>query len=131
MFKFVANMHGNEAVGHAMVVTLASHILENYGKDERITALVNGTDLWLMPSLNPDGFEAAEEGKCYQVRTTSIRHQHSVGRDVGFFFRWPAAAGGAPTPTAKTSTETFPTSSRTRQIARHCSGGESRRLWLP
>ena len=67
MFKYVANMHGNEAVGRELVVNLAAFLLDNYGKDDRVTELVNGTDLWLMPSLNPDGFEAATEGNCYQV----------------------------------------------------------------
>ena len=67
MFKWVANMHGNEAVGRELVVQMAKYLLENYGQDERITKLVNGTDLWLMPSLNPDGFERAREDNCYQV----------------------------------------------------------------
>ena len=67
MFKYVANMHGNEAVGHALVVFLAQYLLQNYGSEERVTRLVNATDLWLMPSLNPDGFERAREGQCYIV----------------------------------------------------------------
>lgn len=57
MVKLVANMHGDEAIGREMLVFLAKYLLTNYGKDERITDLVNNTDIFLMPSMNPDGFE--------------------------------------------------------------------------
>ena len=71
MFKWVANMHGNEAVGRALVNFMSEHLLERYGKDERVTNLVNTTELWMMPSMNPDGFERAKEGHCYNVRRSS------------------------------------------------------------
>jgi len=64
MFKWVANMHGNEAVGRQLVMFMAKYLLVNYGMDDRVTRLVNSTDLWLMPSLNPDGFAAGQEGDC-------------------------------------------------------------------
>ncbi|TRY63066.1 hypothetical protein TCAL_03885 [Tigriopus californicus] len=64
MFKWVGNMHGNEAVGRANIVFMAEFLLRNYGHDDRITRIVNSTDLWLMPSMNPDGFERAREGEC-------------------------------------------------------------------
>jgi len=64
MFKWVANMHGNEAVGRQLVMFMAKYLISNYGTDERVTRLVNSTDLWLMPSLNPDGFAAGKEGDC-------------------------------------------------------------------
>ena len=64
MFKWVANMHGNEAVGRQLVMFMAQYLLGNYGTDQRVTKLINTTDLWLMPSLNPDGFDAGKEGDC-------------------------------------------------------------------
>ncbi|CAH0713504.1 unnamed protein product, partial [Brenthis ino] len=63
-FKYVANMHGDESVGRELVIYLAQYLLMNYGKDERISKLVNSTEIHLMPSLNPDGFDASKEGNC-------------------------------------------------------------------
>ena len=62
MFKFVANMHGDETVGRQLMVYLAQYLIDNYGKDERVTKLVNSTDIYLMPSMNPDGYENSEVG---------------------------------------------------------------------
>uniref|UniRef100_V9IDN9 Carboxypeptidase D n=1 Tax=Apis cerana TaxID=7461 RepID=V9IDN9_APICE len=73
MVKYVANMHGDEAVGRELLVYLAQYLLYNYGKDERITKLINNTDIYLMPSMNPDGFEKSEEGKCESKKDFSGR----------------------------------------------------------
>ncbi|XP_059487173.1 carboxypeptidase D-like [Neocloeon triangulifer] len=64
MFKWVANMHGDETVGRAMVILLGEYLIKMYGKDDRVTALLNTTEIHLMPSMNPDGFAASKEGMC-------------------------------------------------------------------
>lgn len=61
-FKYVANIHGNEAVGRQLIVYLVQYLLENYETDARVKKLVDNTNIFLMPSANPDGFEAAELG---------------------------------------------------------------------
>ncbi|PZC77165.1 hypothetical protein B5X24_HaOG203643 [Helicoverpa armigera] len=62
--KYVANMHGDESVGRQLTIYLAEYLLDNYGKDDRVTRMLNTTDIHLMPSLNPDGFESSEVS-CY------------------------------------------------------------------
>ena len=37
MFKWVANMHGNEAVGRQMVIFMTQYLLSNYGVEDRVT----------------------------------------------------------------------------------------------
>ena len=64
MVKYVANMHGNEVIGREVVINLAAYFLENYGKNETITQFINNTDIHIMPSLNPDGFERGKPENC-------------------------------------------------------------------
>jgi hypothetical protein len=52
-FKYVGNMHGDETVGRSMLISLAHYLLHNYGLDQRVTNLVNNTNIFIMPTLNP------------------------------------------------------------------------------
>lgn len=56
--KLISTIHGNEPVGTELLLDLAELLLEGYGADARLTALVDTTDLWLVPLMNPDGMEA-------------------------------------------------------------------------
>ncbi|XP_008293258.1 carboxypeptidase D isoform X2 [Stegastes partitus] len=63
-FKYVGNMHGDETVSRQVLVYLVDYLLSKYGEEPRITELVNSTDIYIMPSMNPDGFERSKEGDC-------------------------------------------------------------------
>jgi len=62
MFKYVGNMHGDETVGRQMILYLAQYLLQNYHRDARVKQLVDTTEIYLMPSMNPDGYTASRPG---------------------------------------------------------------------
>uniref|UniRef100_A0A672T2F1 Carboxypeptidase D-like n=1 Tax=Sinocyclocheilus grahami TaxID=75366 RepID=A0A672T2F1_SINGR len=63
-FKYVGNIHGDEALSRQLLVYLIEYLLTQYGRDVRVTELVDRTDIYIMTSMNPDGFERAVEGDC-------------------------------------------------------------------
>lgn len=63
--KLVGNMHGDETVSRQVLVYLARELAAGYRRgDPRLVRLLNTTDVYVLPSLNPDGFERAREGDC-------------------------------------------------------------------
>ncbi len=61
-FKYIANMHGDEIVGREMMVRLVKDLILNYGKDPQITNLLDRVQIYIMPSMNPDGAAASTRG---------------------------------------------------------------------
>ena len=57
-FKYIANMHGDETPGREFSLYLIEWLCENYGELDRATDLVDNTAIFIMPSMNPDGFES-------------------------------------------------------------------------
>ena len=57
MVKYVGNMHGDEAVGRELLLGLVEYLANNYGVEERVTRLMDTTEIHIVPTLNPDGFE--------------------------------------------------------------------------
>ncbi len=66
-FKYIANMHGDEIIGREMMVLLIEDLLSNYGKDAFITNLVDTTQIYIMPSMNPDGAAVIQRGNANSV----------------------------------------------------------------
>ncbi|CAD6187516.1 unnamed protein product [Caenorhabditis auriculariae] len=61
-FKYVANMHGNEVTGRVLLISMAWTLLNNYKTNLWMHQLLDSTRIHLMPTMNPDGYEYAEEG---------------------------------------------------------------------
>jgi len=57
-FIYLANMHGDETVGRVVLIELIRLLCTEYGSNQRITNLVDNTRIFIVPSINPDGFEA-------------------------------------------------------------------------
>ncbi len=50
-----ANIHGNEIQGGEICIYTIWYLMENYGKIDQITKLVNERTFYIVPTVNPDG----------------------------------------------------------------------------
>jgi hypothetical protein len=50
-----ANIHGNEIQGGEICIYTVWYLMENYGKIDRITKLVDERAFYIVPTVNPDG----------------------------------------------------------------------------
>ena len=63
--KLVGNMHGNEPTGRELIIHLAKYLLSAHRDgDERATKILKSMDLYILPTMNPDGFARGTEGRC-------------------------------------------------------------------
>jgi hypothetical protein len=66
-FKYISSMHGDEITGRELTTFMIEEIAENYGKDKMITDLVDNTEIFIMPSMNPDGSDMRQRGNANGV----------------------------------------------------------------
>lgn len=85
-FKYISSMHGDEITGRELTTFLVEEIAEKYGSDSELTELVNNTEIYIMPSMNPDGSALKQRGNARGVDLNRnfpdfLREQNSsVGR---------------------------------------------------
>ncbi|KAJ8245284.1 hypothetical protein GJAV_G00269090 [Gymnothorax javanicus] len=79
-FKYVGNMHGNEVVGRVMLLHLIEHLTQGYLSDPLVTRILNSTRVHILPSMNPDGFEASTRD-CINVEGRFNKHGVDLNRN--------------------------------------------------
>lgn len=91
--RWDGNIHGDEKSSMEVAIYLVKELLENYGTDPEITALVDSREFWFTPMVNPDG-------------NTSHSRYNSNGVDLNRDYgnQW-AAAGGSTAPYSQPETQ--------------------------
>lgn len=54
-FYFLGTHHAREPISLEVTLEILYHMLDNYGTDPEITAIVNSSEIWFIPLMNPDG----------------------------------------------------------------------------
>lgn len=54
--KLIGSIHGNELLPVPLLLRFASFLLEEYDTSSDVRFLVDHSDLWIMPLMNPDGY---------------------------------------------------------------------------
>jgi hypothetical protein len=102
-----ANHHAREHLTVEMAVYLLHLFTDNYAGDTRIKNIVNSREIWIVPSVNPDGAE-------YDIATGSYRSWRKnrqpntssryVGTDLNrnYGYKWGCCGGSSGSPSSET-----------------------------
>jgi carboxypeptidase T len=102
-----ANHHAREHLTVEMAVYLLHLFTDNYASDSRIRNIVNSREIWIVPSVNPDGAE-------YDIATGSYRSWRKnrqptsgsryVGTDLNrnYSYDWGCCGGSSSNPSSET-----------------------------
>lgn len=102
-----ANHHAREHLTVEMAVYLLHLYTDNYATDTRIRTIVNSREIWIIPSVNPDGAE-------YDIATGSYRSWRKnrqpntgssyVGTDLNrnYSYKWGCCGGSSGSPSSET-----------------------------
>ncbi|MFK3981598.1 M14 family zinc carboxypeptidase [Micromonospora sp. NPDC050397] len=105
---FNSQQHAREHLTVEMAIYLLNLFTDNYGSDSRITNIVNTREIWIVPTVNPDGSE-------YDIATGSYRSwrknrqpnsgSSNVGTDLNrnWSYNWGCCGGSS----GSTSSETY------------------------
>ena len=61
-FLIVAQTHARELSTSELMWRYLTYLVDGYGKNARVTGLLDGTEVWIVPHVNPDGIRVVEEG---------------------------------------------------------------------
>jgi carboxypeptidase T len=104
---FTHHQHAREHLTVEMALYLIRELGAGYGSDSRVTNMVNGREIWIVPDLNPDGGE-------YDIATGSYRSWRknrqpnsgstAVGTDLNrnWNYRWGCCGGSSGTASSET-----------------------------
>jgi murein tripeptide amidase MpaA len=92
-FFYTSTMHGNEIVGYVLLLRLADHLLNAYGKDTEISRLVENLQIWINPLANPDGSFSAGNNLTLQYAVRGNASGVDLNRDFPVAIRGEADDG--------------------------------------
>lgn len=118
-FMMVAAHHGNEYGTPIVALHAMNQLVNGYGSDPTITALVNEYEIWIAPCWNPDGY------------WTSRNNNNNVDLNRNYPFSWGSACNSGlrgPSPGSEVETQTMVAWSEDQRFTKvldyHSSGRE-------
>jgi carboxypeptidase T len=61
-FLFMAQIHAREIITGEIAWRFIDHLVNGYGSNAEVTALLDSTEVWVVPIVNPDGVDLVQQG---------------------------------------------------------------------
>jgi carboxypeptidase T len=85
--------HGDEVIGTEIALRLARDLTSGFAGDARIRAIVQGTEVFLVPMVNPDGVTLIPQATHY---ATARKNANGVDPNRNYDYHWGGAGSGGP-----------------------------------
>ncbi|MFF3603479.1 M14 family zinc carboxypeptidase [Streptomyces sp. NPDC002463] len=109
---YMSNQHAREWITPEMTRRLMHYYLDGYGKDPRVTRIVDSTELWFVLSANPDGYDYTHADPANRQWRKNLRDNDGDGKigpgdgvdlNRNFAYKWGYDdEGSSPDPTDET-----------------------------
>jgi carboxypeptidase T len=104
---FDSLLHGNERLTGEMNLYLIRILTEEYGTNQRITSIVDNTEIFIIPMLNPDGAEydiSGDKFRGWRKNRQPNAGTTAVGTDPNrnFGYKWGCCGGSSGNPSSNT-----------------------------
>jgi carboxypeptidase T len=120
---FTANQHAREHLTVEMALYLLNELTSKYASDARIKAIVDSREIWIIPSMNPDGAEFDVSTGSYamwrknrQPNAGSTQIGTDLNRNWGY--QWGCCGGSSGTFSSETYRGAAPFSAPETQVVR-------------
>jgi carboxypeptidase T len=103
---FLGCHHAREHLSVEMPLMLAEYLADNYGKDARITKLLDTREVWIVPMVNPDGAEYDISGSGYKYWRKNRRDNKDGSFGIDLNRNYDSGFGG-PGASSDTGSDTY------------------------
>lgn len=96
---FTHGQHAREHLTVEMAMYLLHELTDGYASDARIRAIVDSREIWIVPSVNPDGaeFDVAAGSYAFWRKNRQPASASEIGTDLNrnWSFQWGCCPGGS------------------------------------
>lgn len=108
---FLGGHHAREWISVEIPLYLGRYLAENYGSNSLVRNLVDQSQIWIVPLVNPDGLEYSIKFYRYWRKNRRLNNDGSYGVDLNrnYGFNWGIDnRGSSPNPSSETYRGTAP-----------------------
>ncbi|EID56583.1 M14 family metallopeptidase [Saccharomonospora xinjiangensis] len=99
---FTCNQHAREHLTTEMCLRIVERFTDEYGTDPTVTELVNTREIYVIPSVNPDGSEYDIEGGRYKGWRKNRQGYYGTDLNRNWGYKWGCCGGSSGSPYSDT-----------------------------